>query len=40
MQLFPEHTYGGAAPATGLGTHGVPPQQFALEAQALPAAAH
>jgi hypothetical protein len=28
------------APATGFGTHGEPPQQLALEAQAAPAAAH
>jgi hypothetical protein len=40
MQLVPAHTYGGAAPATGLGTQGAPLQQFALEAQAAPAAAH
>jgi hypothetical protein len=40
MQLLPAHTYVGAPPTTGFGTHGTPPQQFALEAQALPAAAH
>ena len=40
MQLFPEQTYRGAPPSTGFGTHGIPPQQFALEAQALPAATH
>jgi hypothetical protein len=36
----PAQTNGGAPPATGLGTHGAPPQQFALEAQAPPAATH
>jgi hypothetical protein len=40
MQAWPEHTYGGAPPSTGLGTQGLPPQQFALEAQEPPAATH
>jgi hypothetical protein len=40
MHCVPEHTYGGVAPGTGLGTHGMPPQQFALEAQAAPASTH
>jgi hypothetical protein len=35
----PLHTYGGVAPA-GLGTHGAPLQQSALEAQPLPAFTH
>jgi hypothetical protein len=30
----------GVAPATGLGTHGTPPQQSALVAQARPIATH
>jgi hypothetical protein len=30
----------GIAPATGLGTHGAPPQQFALDAHAAPAPTH
>jgi hypothetical protein len=34
------HTYGGIAPGVGLGTHGVPPQQFALEAHEPPALTH
>lgn len=39
MHIEPAHTYG--APASlWLGTHGSPPQQFALEAQAWPAPTH
>jgi hypothetical protein len=34
------HTYGGIPPATGLGTHGIPPQQLALDAQEPPAFTH
>jgi len=34
---WPVHTYGGVPPSTGFGTHGIPPQQFALDAQAWPA---
>jgi hypothetical protein len=33
----PEQMNGGVPPATGLGTHGMPPQQFALEAHEAPA---
>jgi hypothetical protein len=40
MHVMVEHTYGGAAPATGFGTHGMPLQQFALEAHAPPGLAH
>lgn len=40
MQSLPEHTNGGAPPATGFGTHGTPPQQFALDAHAPPAETH
>jgi hypothetical protein len=38
MHWLPEQTYGAPpSPGLGLGTHGMPPQQFALEAHALPA---
>jgi hypothetical protein len=40
MHVVPAHTNGGAPPSTAFGTHGEPPQQFALEAHAAPAAAH
>jgi hypothetical protein len=40
MHTLPEQTYGGIPPATGLGTQGMPPQQFALDAHALPASTH
>ena len=36
----PAQTNGGVPPATGLGTHGAPLQQLALEAQAPPALTH
>jgi hypothetical protein len=40
MQPLPEHTYCGVPPATGFGTQGIPPQQFALDAHAPPAPTH
>jgi hypothetical protein len=40
MHLVPAQTKGGVAPATGLGTHGAPLQQLALDAQAPPAFTH
>jgi hypothetical protein len=39
-QRVPEQTYGGVAPATGLGMQGAPPQQLALDAHAPRAATH
>jgi hypothetical protein len=39
-QAFAEQTYGGAPPATGLGTQGLPLQQLALDAHAAPGIAH
>jgi hypothetical protein len=35
-----KQTKGGVPPTTGLGTHGAPPQQFALDAQAPPTLTH
>ena len=40
MHLVPAQTKGGVAPATGLGTHGTPLQQLALDAHAPPAFTH
>jgi hypothetical protein len=40
MHCDPLHTNGGVPPATGLGTQGAPPQQFALDAHAPPAFTH
>jgi len=37
MHCVPAHTYGGIPPALGLGTHGAPPQQLALDAHEPPA---
>ena len=40
MHVMAEHTYGGVPPATGLGTQGMPLQQFALEAHEPPGLTH
>ena len=40
MHLVGAQTKGGVAPATGLGVHGAPLQQLALDAQAPPALTH
>jgi hypothetical protein len=40
IHFWPLQTYGGIAPAAGLGTQGAPPQQFALDAHEPPGFTH